>query len=924
MEEERAQIDELLIYDLRERAKELTCLYNIQDLLSQPEMDLPTIFEGIIAVIPPGWQFVDICKAKIIYQGTEYISEDLVETPWVQTADIVVQDNIEGQILVYYLEERPKADEGPFLKEERKLIDTISDQISNYLLNISLREVFEGRKKLEEQRRAEWWVILDLLRKTDPKLVDRLTKKMIQFLLRNGLQEAEELLVFFSPAYRDERSLLEVNNPSQLEPGEDSATLSETVFGLASENFSEQVVLSNMHNWIREEQTDFLVNIMSNPIYTIDQIASAMERYRHLKKQGIELSGPRERSICNALIRRLLCEHSEFVEIANNYFHVDYFLEIFDSLTFVKGSQGKLGGKSSGLLLASQILKKSPRLQEIFSQIKVPRSWYVTSDSLFHFIEYNELEDVLLQKYKNMEQVRHEYPFIVQIFKNAPLPPDVVSGLSKALDYFGDSPLIVRSSSLLEDRMGMAFAGKYKSLFIANQGTKEEKISALCDAVTEVYASMFGPDPVEYRAEHQQIHQHEEMGIIIQEVVGTRVGPYLFPAFAGVIFSTNEFPWSKRIDRDDGLIRMVPGLGTRAVDRLSDDYPILAAPRKPQLRVNIPIEEMIKYSPKKADVINIETGTFETIDFQELLKEYGSEYPAIDQIVSEISNGTIHQPRPLSIDFNNNQYIVTFNGVFDDPRFLEIVNQISKELEETFNYPVDIEFAYDGSNFYLLQCRSQSFREENSPAKIPLNPRSDQIVFTANRHFPNGTISGITHIVYVDPDNFVKIRDPEAMKLVGIAVGKLNQILPRRKFILMGPGRWGSRGEQSLGVKVTYADIRNTSMLIEIARKQGDYIPEPSFGTHFFQDLIEAKICYMPLYPEEENMILNVEYIKGAENLLSKLLPEYSALENVLHVVDVPGSTDGSVLNVYMNVEEETAVALLQSLTKDDAERRNV
>ena len=121
---------------------------------------------------------------------------------------------------------------------------------------------------------------------------------------------------------------------------------------------------------------------------------------------------------------------------------------------------------------------------------------------------------------------------------------------------------------LLEDSFGAAFAGKYKSLFIANQGSKKERLAELIDAIAEVYASTFGPDPIEYRREQGLLDYHEEMGILIQEVVGKKVGDYFFPAFAGVALSNNEFRWSNRIKLEDGLVRMVPGLGTRAVDRV--------------------------------------------------------------------------------------------------------------------------------------------------------------------------------------------------------------------------------------------------------------------------------------------------------------------------------------------------------------------
>ena len=161
-----------------------------------------------------------------------------------------------------------------------------------------------------------------------------------------------------------------------------------------------------------------------------------------------------------------------------------------------------------------------------------------------NFVHHNELEDVLNWKYMEIDQVRQEYPHLVSLFKSSSFPSELAKGLSLALDELGERPLIVRSSSLLEDRAGSAFSGKYKSLFLGNQGTKEERLAALMDAVAEVYASIFGPDPTEYRAERGLLDVHEEMGIMIQEVVGQKVGKYFLPACSGVAFSNNEFRWS--------------------------------------------------------------------------------------------------------------------------------------------------------------------------------------------------------------------------------------------------------------------------------------------------------------------------------------------------------------------------------------------
>ena len=134
----------------------------------------------------------------------------------------------------------------------------------------------------------------------------------------------------------------------------------------------------------------------------------------------------------------------------------------------------------------------------------------------------------------DIEHVRQEYPHIVHLFKNSHFPPEISRGLALALDDFGDRPIIVRSSSLLEDRIGSSFAGKYKSLFLRQPGHRARSGSRPSqDAIAEVYASIFGPDPIEYRAERGLLDVHEEMGIMIQEVVGKRVGHYFLPAFSG-------------------------------------------------------------------------------------------------------------------------------------------------------------------------------------------------------------------------------------------------------------------------------------------------------------------------------------------------------------------------------------------------------
>jgi predicted nucleotidyltransferase len=435
-------------------------------------------------------------------------------------------------------------------------------------------------------------------------------------------------------------------------------------------------------------------------------------------------------------------------------------------------------------------------------------------------------------------------------------------------------------------------------------------MSALLDAMTEVYASVFGPDPIAYRRERDLLDFHEEMAILIQEVVGTRLGDYFLPAVAGVAFSNNEFRWSPRIKRSDGLIRLVPGLGTRAVDRVGDDYPILSVPGQPGLRVNTTVEEVVRYSPRSVDVINLETNTFETHDINELLRAHGSDYPAFERVFSLLKDDVLHKPVSILVDPENDQFVADLRGLIDSTPFVKNIGNILRILEETLGTPVDIEFAHDGSDFYLLQCRPQSFADEDAPSPIPKDVPADETLFAAHRFVSNGHVPEISHVVYVDPEGYAQLKERADLLAVGEAVGKLNKLLPKRQFILIGPGRWGSRGDIKLGVSVTYSEINNTAMLIEIARKTGDYLPDLSFGTHFFQDLVESEIRYLPLYPDDDGF-LNLRLLHASHNLLTAMLPEYEHLKDVVRVIDVPSSSNGRILRVLMNSELDEAIAVL-------------
>ena len=910
MNKKKVDRSQLLLQELREREKELRCIYEIDEILSQPKLSIPDLLSQVVKVIPRGWQYPEICHAKIKYNDDDYCTGECIESPWVLEADIIIQDEKLGKVYVRYSEERPNEDRGPFLKEERALIKAIAERINRMIQHRQLKDLFDKNKGFENHE-DEWVTILELLRNTDSPLLARLSRKMTNFLFLGGSEEAKDLLEHFSPTYKeDDTGLVEnLNQPRKRIPIQDLIPISERVFQIAVDTLGKNHTLKAIQKWIREEKSSFLVNVLGDSKSSLNDISDAIGRYHHLDPTGTELSVPRQKAFRVSLVRRMLSDQTHFINVAKNYFKVNDFYELLKRvITPAKGS-GKLGGKSAGVALADKILKASPKYKNLLEKIKTPKTWYITSDGSRSFLVYNNLEEVFDQKYKEIAQIQFEYPHVIQVFKNSHLPTEIVKGLALALDDFGDSPLIVRSSSLLEDGLGAAFAGKYRSVFIANQGTKQERLIALIDAIAEVYASMFGPDPIKYRAERNLLDFHEEMGIMIQEVVGKKVGQYYFPAYAGVALSKNDFLWSPRIKPEDGLIRLVPGLGTSAVDRVGDDYPALIAPGQPKLSVNATLEEQIRYSPKAIDVINLTTNSFETIELRKIMSEIASEYPNIAEVMSILDNDRFRKIMPLLDNLEESNLVVTFDVLKKQTQFIEQMGAILNVLEDVLGVPVDVEFASDGDDLYLLQCRPQSYGDEYEPVDIPANVSEENIIFSANRYVSNGLVKGITHVVYVDPASYSKLGSREELLNVGRAVGKLNQLLPRRCFILMGPGRWGSRGDVKLGVNVTYSDISNTAMLIEVARKQGSYVPDLSFGTHFFQDLVEASIRYLPLYPDEHGNIFNEKFFSESANILNQLLPEFASLEDTIKVIDVTKAFNGQELSVYMNSTHNRAEA---------------
>jgi hypothetical protein len=910
---------ELFYKRTENHTKRTDCIYRVEEILSEPSLNLDFVLMGVINALPSGLRFPEISRIMIKIFDSQFCSDNFEISNWSYSTPINIGHNEIGTISVYYLKELKTDPIENFSKGEISILDSVAGMIGDHL-TFRVNDFNEYKPNTYDNKnfsyKSEWQVVLNLLKATDQHLFSIISRKMINYLFFKGIEESYNLFRRMGNIEDSESTKTEINRPSKKTILENSYILGEAVFNLCTNYLSDTEILSLLHKWINEERSNYLVKALSSQTTPLTEIIDAIRRYYRINPTVAEKSSPINKGIRVSLVRRFLTDQLEYINIAKSFCEVEHFYELIQRMIYPTESHGKVGGKSAGIFLAKRIIDKYSLDDPTLRGVKTPKTWYITSDGLINFIYYNNLDDITEQKYKEMDEIRQEYSHFIQAFKNSHFPQEIINGLSRALDDFGDNPIIVRSSSLLEDRMGSAFAGKYKSLFLANQGTKLERMEALMDAVAEVYASMFGPDPINYRIERGFIDFNEEMGVLIQEVVGKKVGKYFLPAFGGVAFSNNEFRWSPRIKREDGLIRIVPGLGTRAVDRISDDYPILIAPGQPELRVNQTYHDVVSYSPKNIDIINLETNTFESISLRKLISEVGNKYPLINDVFSIQEEGQLRRPIGIGIDTKKHEIVASFDNLIYKGKYVTQLNSILKILKEKLQTPVDIEFACDGENIYLLQCRPQSSSDESSSAIIPSDADPNRVIFTANKYVSNGNMPDLQYIVYVDSISYSKRENYDDLKDIGKAVGKLNKILPKKSFILMGPGRWGSRDDIRLGVSVTYSDINNTAMLVEIARKKESYVPDLSFGTHFFQDLVETSIRYLPLYPDDEGIVFNEDFFMNSKNSLTEFSPEYEHIADTLRVINVPEATNKLYLRILMNADGEEAMALLVDPTQ--------
>ncbi len=633
---------------------------------------------------------------------------------------------------------------------------------------------------------------------------------------------------------------------------------------------------------------------------------------------SIEKMPPKERAQAEArlreikvvLIRTLISDQLAYVNIAKDWFTISDLSEIRRR----KIGEGKIGGKAAGMLLAARILSDVAD-DEVRSCLRIPISYFLGADLTYLFMTLNGLMRWADQKYKPEEQIRLDYPKIRNDFLSGSFPPDTIEKLQGVLDEVGDQPLIVRSSSLLEDNFGTSFAGKYESHFCPNQGTPEQNLNNLIHAIKRIYASSLNPDALLYRRSKGLQDYDERMAILIQVVQGERFGSYYMPHAAGVAFSRNLYRWSPQIRVEDGFLRLVWGLGTRAVDRVGNDYPRLVALSHPLLRPEASIKAIRRYSQQYVDLIDLDENVFKTMPVTSVLSP---QYPVL-RYLAQLDQGDYLTPiRSTLLGGSPRQLVLTFDELFRRTHLADILRRMLQVLEKNYRNPVDTEFTVhigEGENgnvdlqVYLLQCRPQSHLKEII-VHLPQTLYPDDIIFSTKRMVPQGTVTDIRYVVFVPPEGYYSLPTQAARAELGRAISRLNSAMSGTTFICVGPGRWGTTNPD-LGVHIGYSDIYNTRALVELAGHGIGQAPEPSFGTHFFQDLVEANIFPLAVYLDDEDAVFNRAFFYNTPNRLAELAPHEANLSKTLRLIEVASYRPGHHLDLVMDDEQGRAIAFL-------------
>lgn len=589
---------------------------------------------------------------------------------------------------------------------------------------------------------------------------------------------------------------------------------------------------------------------------TPDQNRDSWERFfsltMQMHEQGMDVTAACDR-MCNIMMSR---DEKMRQMIKANFTPEDYFE--------VKNRQigtGLIGGKACGMLLARKIIEN--HRPDLFAHMEPHDSFYIGSDVFYSYIVYNDFWDIRVRQ-RTPEEYFSLAPTFAECLMKGEFSGTEKEAFRRLLDYYGSNPIIVRSSSILEDGFGNAFAGKYESVFCANTGTPEERLAEFEQAIRIVYASTMSQSALDYRVRRGLDRRDEQMALLVQRVSGSFYENFFMPCAAGVGYSYSPYKFVEEIDQKAGMLRLVMGLGTGAVDRTQGSYPRLVSLDKPRLTAAVTTRDKHQFSQRKVDVINTVSGKVEHWDVEKVT----------ENIPSYLKNILLEHDFDAERMFRERGQrksicFVSCEGLVKKTELMQMMQGILLKIQEIYDYPVDIEYTINVSKsgeyvVNLLQCRPLQVAQDQGSVAMPAEFDTQKALF-----FCEGASMGLSamlqpdYILYVDPVAYYQLPYKDKF-LVSNAIHEINWAFRGKHttLLLMVPGRIGTSSPE-LGVPTSFADISEFSLICEISETKAGYMPELSYGSHIFQDLVEAGILYAAVFGNETTKIWQPDLLKA-------------------------------------------------------------
>ncbi len=638
----------------------------------------------------------------------------------------------------------------------------------------------------------------------------------------------------------------------------------------------------------------------------VDQAFVEAERVLASTPAGVEPIFP-DPGILQRLLRSVLTRDARQVTLAERFFTPRDILRVRERMI----GTGLVGGKSVGMLLARKVLESSSERWE--SVLEPHDSFYIGSDVYYTFVVRNGL-------WWQRERQRERTGFLEGTHEarermlHGEFPSYILRRFSAMLDHFGQSPILVRSSSLLEDNFGNSFAGKYESVFCANQGPPQKRLEEFLAAVRTVYASTMSERALVYRSQRGLLEQDEQMALLVQRVSGNLYGIRFFPQVAGVGLSYNPYVWSPLIDPRAGVLRLVFGLGTRAVDRSDDDYTRIVALNDPLRRPEAAGSDTRRYSQHRMDVIDLKADGLVSRDFQEVASDtprlplglFASIDPEIQRLREEGHEGYF-------------PWVLTFDRLLGGTSFATDMREMLGTLEKAYEHPVDIEFTAnlsgeDAFHINLVQCRPLQVRSRDAKVKVPETQPKDRVLEARGAVIGQSRSESIDRVVWVDQTLYGHLpqRDRyQVARLIGQVLRKAERT-PADRVLLIGPGRWGTT-TPSLGIPVNFAEVNRVAALCEVVAMRDDLVPDVSLGTHFFNELVENDILYLALFPGVDGNTLDEDFLRGEPNRFLELCPGEENLSDVIRVIELPIHPGDRALRLYADTPAQRVLCHLET-----------